>query len=78
MKLSNERLLELLNNLIEYVDMLKDSESTEDQAYFWQEIIGLTKEEVEFFGFTYIDDLDENEEDFDRSIDIIQGNRFDN
>lgn len=76
MNIKKDRLLELLNNLIEYVDMLKDSESTENQAYFWQEVIGLTKEEVDFFGFTYVDDLEEDDEDFDRSIDIIQGNKY--
>lgn len=52
-KISKERLLDLLNNLIEYVDMLKDSEGSEDQKYFWQEVIGFTDEELDYFGFDF-------------------------
>ena len=52
-KISKARLSALLNNLIEYVDMLKDSESSEDQTYFWKEVIGFTDEELAYFGFDF-------------------------
>lgn len=61
-KISKARLLDLLNNLIEYVDMLKDSESSEDQTYFWKEVIGFTDDELDYFGFDFGEDDSDDEE----------------
>lgn len=47
--MDNKRLLELLNNYIEYCEQLKGHESTEEKENFYKNIIGMTDEELEYF-----------------------------
>lgn len=48
--MTNDRLLELLNNYIEYCAELKERESAKEKEYFYKNIIGMTAEELKYFG----------------------------
>lgn len=48
--MEKERVLELLNNFVAYCDELKERESAEDRELFFCDNMGMTKEELEYFG----------------------------
>lgn len=54
--MSKERLEQLLNECVGYLVELKERESKEEVRNFWKNIIGMTDDELEYFG------LKENEE----------------
>lgn len=43
------RILELLNNFVEYCEELKERETIEDKKIFYFDIIGMNEEELNFF-----------------------------
>lgn len=50
--MKKERILELLSNFIGYCDELKERESAEDRELFFCENMGMTKEELDYFGIS--------------------------
>lgn len=44
--MDNERIKELLFNAVEYLAELKERDNTEDWNIFWQDIMGMTEEEM--------------------------------
>lgn len=48
--MNNDRLLELLNNYIEYCEELKERESSKEKEYFYKHIIGMSNKELKYFG----------------------------
>lgn len=50
-EITKERLMELTNKMIGYLDEVK---SNEDAREFWTHTIGMTDKELEFFGIDII------------------------
>lgn len=48
--MTKERLEELLNECVGYLYELKERDSVEEKEYFWKEFIGMTDEEIKYFG----------------------------
>lgn len=48
--MNKDRLEELLNACIGYLSELKEYETPEEIQFFWQNIIGLTSEEMKYLG----------------------------
>ena len=53
MELAKERLSELLNECIGYIYELKSNECAEENNYFWNEVIGMTEEEMNYYGLVF-------------------------
>ena len=45
-----ETLEEFLNNALEYLVELKDHDDIEDKKEFLEDILGMTEEEIKYFG----------------------------
>ena len=48
--MDKERLEQLLNECVGYLAELKERESKEELKNFWKNIIGMTDEEIKYFG----------------------------
>ena len=48
--MDKDRLEQILNNALEYLVELKDNDSQEDKEIFVKDILGLSEEEVKYFG----------------------------
>lgn len=48
--MDKERALELLDKFVAYCDELKERESDEDRKLFFCDNIGMTEEELDYFG----------------------------
>ena len=50
MEFTKERLEALLNECIGYIDELKERDDEDEKDYFWTEVIGMTENEMKYFG----------------------------
>ena len=50
--MENERLEHLLNELIGYVEELREREDEDEKKFFWTHVIGMTENEMKYFSIT--------------------------
>jgi len=48
--MDKERLEQLLNSCVGYLAELKERDSTEEFRNFWKNVIGMSDDEIEYFG----------------------------
>ena len=48
--MNKKRIEQLLNECVDYLVELKEREDKEELLYFWKNIIGMTDEEIKYFG----------------------------